>query len=300
MCVILVSPNGKKFDVKELEAAQAANYDGVGLAWRTDNGLIAYRKFEKFDAEQWRQPPGTCVIHFRLATAGGSAVEMAHPFPITRSAGVRRWGKAKRVLFHNGHLPGWEYDARDVLPKRLKKNSGPWSDSRLLAFCVHRFGEKHVAAMADNYYQRVAIFDDDGVGIFGKWEQDEINSPDGIFRSNLYHQGLMKTKTGFGGYSAHDWEYIDWDEGLHSRATVNTANHKTVGLPPIGTRTPHVNPPQGTPGLLRECCSFDPTHQEHLCLECNEVICPNCCGWGNCLMHASIKLVEEPSSRYAG
>jgi hypothetical protein len=275
MCVILVSPNGQRFDVDELEAAQLINSDGVGVAWRTDDGLISYRKFAEFNKDLWRQPKGTCIIHFRLATAGGPSVDMAHPFPITRSAGVRRWGKAKRVLFHNGHIFGWERDRNEFIPRRLRQGA-PWSDSRLLAYCIHRFGIDYVNDMSMILGQRVAIFDSDNLDIFGQWGQDSRTSLDGIWRSNTSHLSFLPYK---------NWEYFDLDDRPIMPAPYRS---KLIG-----------SGRNNNPGLSRECCSFNESHVEHLCLECNEVICPECYDWGLCLVHSSCQLTEEPK-RYSG
>lgn len=306
MCVILVSPHGETFDVEELRAAQYTNSDGVGVAWRLDSGLVAYRKFAQFEESKWRQPRGACIVHFRLATAGGNSVEMAHPFPVTRSAGVRRWGQAKRLLFHNGHIPGWEYDAKEVLPRKLRTTSGPWSDSRLLAYCAHRFGEKHLGTMAKDWHQRVAIFDNESIATYGDWDE---TIKDGILRSNIFH----RTTWGMDKTTAHwsqrvGWEnWSDWDDipiRVNDPVPYNNAGvYMGAGYaePPLRLTSGGNPAALPEPSEARGCCSFDVTHVEHLCLHCNEVICPNCHSWGACLTHASVRLEEVTKHEgYAG
>jgi hypothetical protein len=258
MCVILVSPTGQPFDTSELERAQTHNPDGVGLAWR-EGDLVRWTKFPKFDAKLWRQPKGACILHFRMATAGGSGMDLAHPFPISRSAGLRRSGVAKRVLFHNGHLWGWEDDARDLIPNK-KRRLGAWSDSRMLAYCAHRFGDSKIRQVCKDTAQRVAIFDSDSIGIFGDWARTDS---DGIIRSNLSHMVS---------YAADYW--TDWDS-VPTRRT------------------------SGKPNADRECLSLQPeTHREHLCLTCNAVRCVDCYSWGECIMHQTVQLFVEQQPGY--
>jgi hypothetical protein len=297
MCVILASPDGTQLDVEELEAAQWSNPDGVGVAWRRDDGLVAFRKFAEFDKDKWRQPPGACVIHFRLATAGGKSIDMAHPFPISRSAGVRRYGAARRVLFHNGHISDWYSEAAELLPNRLFRSGPPWSDSRLLAYCVHRFGEYKLHDFTSGMGQRVAVFDVDNLNTYGDWDH---TMNDGILRSNTYHLGIS---SGTYTHWSDQWDEVEsWGAANHNRAKDIRTSACSPGLGYYPKKADPVEKHKPEPETATECYSLNPDHVESLCLDCHRVICPLCWGgYGPCYGHHLITLVPEPDKeRYAG
>jgi len=128
MCVIVICNEVKpKRDI--LEDCGYCNPDGAGIAWIVGkkvhylkgldtNELISYTKHLDLPY----------VVHFRIATAGGVTKNLCHPFPIRKKQDTKLFGKAKEVLFHNGHVH---------LPTR---NS--WSDSKELALKVAQDGKE--------------------------------------------------------------------------------------------------------------------------------------------------------------
>jgi hypothetical protein len=151
MCVIYTCTNALP-DAEELKRDAWRNDDGAGVSWlapypkkketlvvhwqkglKDDKAVLEYIRDEKI--------PFPLVIHFRTASVGSSSAELTHPFPVI--SGVPLWtaGYADQVLFHNGHLHGWEDLILQVgLPNLEKFPDGEWSDTRALAWLTYLKG----------------------------------------------------------------------------------------------------------------------------------------------------------------
>jgi len=110
------------------------NPDGAGFAWVATDGVHwqkGYKTFRKFLAAYTAAAIGqehAHLIHFRLASAGGSGMEFSHPFPVSSDMeelyalrGVSESG----VIVHNGTVPGLGITGglsdSQVLAKRLAR-----------------------------------------------------------------------------------------------------------------------------------------------------------------------------------
>jgi len=114
MCVIIYKKRGFNIpDKKLLLRAWTANPDGAGFAYN-DNKNVYYKKgFTKFkdfynalletDTTAKLQNKDL-IIHFRIATSGGTAPEKTHPFCVTHSLKKMEQlqGTCKLAFFHNG------------------------------------------------------------------------------------------------------------------------------------------------------------------------------------------------------
>lgn len=128
MCIAIIVPAGATPPPRSvLEKCFRRNPHGAGFAWATtadDTGaagtpagtpVVQYRKgymdFKSFyEAYAWVPRGASHVIHFRLASSGGSGPAFTHPIPISAdlpdlyaTEGVTEVG----VLIHNGTVPGW-------------------------------------------------------------------------------------------------------------------------------------------------------------------------------------------------
>ncbi len=186
MCVAIVIPSGAKNPtVEELLEMEEANPDGAGVAWHADNEVHWLKGLEakEVDALLGGLPNCTKLVHFRLATAGGSKPELTHPFPVEKAPRLALSGRARQVLIHNGHISDWELYAKlqGDLP------GGPWSDTRLMARLAHTRSYKILNEFRG---QKFALLDKTGgVKISGDWTKR-----DGALYSNMYWVGGSYTK----------------------------------------------------------------------------------------------------------
>ena len=138
MCVIL---SGKADKVLvHLPDAMRANPHGNGVAWVDEvdgKRVIKYIKGmtdeKAIDLVRSFGSESDIVFHARISTAGGVSEELCHPFPIERVPELKTQGTTDMVLFHNGHVSGWEAFVPDFL---VKAQPTRWSDSRAIAHAI--------------------------------------------------------------------------------------------------------------------------------------------------------------------
>ena len=94
MCIAIYSLAGNPVpDEETLETCFFNNSDGAGFAFNTDNGKVQIVKgfmdfksfiaaFRKYDKKYCFKDRGV-LIHFRIATHGGTSKQTCHPFPIS-------------------------------------------------------------------------------------------------------------------------------------------------------------------------------------------------------------------------
>lgn len=186
MCVILVvGAKSEGLSQEEIKDAARVNSDGVGAAW-LEGGKVAYRKWadlKEVDIDLLTLPKPN-ILHFRLATVGGRGAEMCHPFRVTHRSKPDVQGKAKQVLFHNGHWGSWQewlaitYSGKGHIPK------GPYSDSRVMAIMRSHYGPE-ILNLSILSSQKIATFSSNGeILLHGSWDKGE----DHIYRSNKNHK----------------------------------------------------------------------------------------------------------------
>jgi predicted glutamine amidotransferase len=178
MCLI-VSCKFKHPPLDLLEKAQAVNPDGIGLAWLS-RGHAAWRKNLSLSqaAKAIKSINFPYVLHFRLASIGGVAPELCHPFPVTASAVTALTGKADAVLFHNGTWLDYQKYLGDL------KLSGSASDTRALAALLARLNSTTVDRLLDALSaaqrHRFCLLTRKGPILYGRWWR-----VDGVDVSNL-------------------------------------------------------------------------------------------------------------------
>ena len=171
MCVILVAED-KRLTTKMIKKAHHKNPDGLGLAW-VDGDRAKYRKGLSLGEaiKMSKALPLPYVLHARWATEGEVTDELCHPFPVTMRSAQRTNGRAKRVLFHNGHWSDWkETVKRAEMRYDCTLPDGLMSDSRAMAWLVAVLGE---GILEMSHGQKFAIVDATGVYMYGdgwkKW-----------------------------------------------------------------------------------------------------------------------------------
>ena len=167
MCLIIVADSARP-SADELKDAELCNNDGMGIAYQEEgNSLVQYQKGVSLTelttlTEQVKLP---FILHFRMATHGGVNPALCHPFPITRNVGVRTNGEARELLFHNGV---WNDCVKFSESAQLR---GPVSDTRIMAYLLHREGEEQREGIANQIAQqagKLATFSDQTIERYGR------------------------------------------------------------------------------------------------------------------------------------
>jgi len=179
MCVILCA-NERRLTPQMVEDANRANPDGLGLAW-IERGAVRWRKgLSLRDAKDIvTDVPVPYVLHARWATVGGVTPALCHPFPINLQMSPALTGRARSVLFHNGHWAEWTrwLDA--------KRPAGAWSDSRGMAWLSAIYGQSVLEEIAAT--QKLAVLNTRGITLYGHgWKELHGGA---IFASNLNWMG---------------------------------------------------------------------------------------------------------------
>lgn len=154
MCVIAVCKK-RKMTLKEIEASNTRNDDGIGVAW-SDGQFCYYKKgmeveeFKKWYSNFTFKPH---VVHFRLTSVGEVCPELTHPFVVSAESEIRLDGRVKvPVLFHNGTFSEWsEWLMKLYLKAGRSIPSGPWSDSRVIAVMLYHLGEEVLELLSGRY-----------------------------------------------------------------------------------------------------------------------------------------------------
>ena len=161
MCVIFIA-DSRKPSLKELRLAEDSNPDGAGIAW-VEEGRVVFHKGLSADEIgeliENEKPAFPFVVHFRLATIGGSSKGLTHPFPVTGNVNLKTHGILNSpVLFHNGHYGYWE---ETLIPIRATHPvpKGGWSDSRGLAWLAYHAGIQSMDLIDG---QRITVLEPDG------------------------------------------------------------------------------------------------------------------------------------------
>lgn len=196
MCVAITLLPGTNLTLEEIIHMDRANADGFGMAWAYDKS-VSWWKTTKVDPQEvldrlqyWSDFPR--LVHFRLATAGGTKTELCHPFDISPQSICMPEGSTNRMMIHNGHWNRWSEIHKLLDEEGLLPDKGPWSDSRLAAF---------LASQDIDWLQalggRVAVLDaDETIVRLGDWTELR----EGLFVSNKNWENCTVKRGGYSGY----------------------------------------------------------------------------------------------------
>lgn len=197
MCVI-ASCKERQLTKEEFDNCFSRNSDGVGIAY-FKNGKVHYEKGLMAFDEAWERyckinTNKPHVVHFRIATSGGTIKELTHPFIIDVVSPVKvTYSGKKPLLFHNGCL---SYSWKDnLLPYYIavgKVPEGEISDSRFAAMLISRMGEEILKVLNNNNNGKFSVigFTKNGkpfVRDYGVFEKaDGIDFSNGSYKSCYY------------------------------------------------------------------------------------------------------------------
>ena len=182
MCVIFVADTERPTS-DELEKANLANGDGIGVAWHDkEKGFVRWMKGLDLKAAQEMAAdlPMPYAIHFRLASIGPKVDQLTHPFPIEYKVRLDLMGRTDRgVIMHNGSWFAWDKN----LPKGIQKK-GVWSDSRAIAWLLARARSREAfdELLMRHIPGKFAYVHGTGIATYGEF--DKVR--EGLSASNLY------------------------------------------------------------------------------------------------------------------
>lgn len=201
MCLLIASNNAFP-PIEVMTKAEASNGDGAGIAYIENNKVNWVKGLTAQDLLEFECKGPPYIIHFRMASIGGKRKELCHPFPITEKVELNLKGQAEAVLAHNGHWAGWRDKGIHILEKGMSIPSGPWSDTRMMAWLTYHFGLEFL----DLLNEKVAVLNSKGnLEIFGDgWYFDKPNTAEEI----AYSYNPFTTVRNFTSYGAHfnEWE----------------------------------------------------------------------------------------------
>lgn len=213
MCLIVINekPGCGGVPKKTLELGATRNKDGAGIAW-IDGDVVRWKKGitdfnEIFEIAE--NVPSPHLIHFRLSTIGGDNSQLTHPFPVTADCSVDLEGTAPAVISHNGIWSSWQQCVIALLNKDNILPSGPWSDTRGIAWTTFHHGE----GLLDLIGEKVGLLTPQGITAYGKgWYRDNFND---LLLSNNPYESTMN-----GGYwvsENEEWEFKQNSQNNYSR-----------------------------------------------------------------------------------
>lgn len=188
MCVIMIATPTATPSLEMLKAGEKTNRDGGGVAWVGKDGLVYWRK--NIDAQRihkiLKKVGRPAVVHFRIGTYGKADKSLCHPFAINEAATTTTKGSAEKVLFHNGHWTNF-LENYDMAEHTFGVPSGQSSDTRFIAYLLHKFPEK-TETILDWINDKFVILSKDGAKVFGKnWvEVDGIQCSNANFNTKSY------------------------------------------------------------------------------------------------------------------
>ena len=191
MCVIFIA-NEKRVPDEMVYAGFDANKDGAGYSFQDvvqGRNVVRWEKGidsadEMVTAAQ--EIPIPYILHFRIASVGGTKKGLTHPFCVNAQASTELSGYGEDpVLFHNGHWHSWDSTLREAVFRHGIKvpEYGKWSDSRAMALLAHYFGVGILDLLNLQSYNRYAVMwpDPGKVLTYG----DTWYFKNGIYCSNL-------------------------------------------------------------------------------------------------------------------
>ncbi len=177
MCVVAIVEEARP-SAEQVRKMYDANAHGGGVAWR-ENGLVHWSKGLDLEEMQEfnRSLPLPYILHFRIPSHNtSSSIFACHPFPVAGDVDTRLRGQMNGfVLFHNGHWNDWRKKLEDFSCRGgWKIPSGPWSDTRALAWTAHHMG----FGMLELIDEKVVVFgpNEDDLEIFGTWTRCETDT----------------------------------------------------------------------------------------------------------------------------
>lgn len=179
MCVVVVvEDQNHPITDEQLAQCHKSNGHGIGIAY-VRNAQVCYAKGIKDDVEARKfldenHVTAPYIVHFRIRSSGDVIPELTHPFPIRQDG----WNPlatcdVDHVLFHNGTWHTYENAVINIaLAKGIDIPSGPWSDTRGMAWILAMIGPNALKLMLGNNSSRLVTLNGQGVlnYLHGSWD----------------------------------------------------------------------------------------------------------------------------------
>jgi hypothetical protein len=164
-----------------IKKAYETNSHGAGIAWKRNDAVIWRKGLDLDEIKRMaKSVPTPYVLHFRIASVGGQAKQLCHPFPIEEEAPLATEGKTKGyVLFHNGHWGKWRDTLLEHLPGKIP--AGKWSDTRAMAWMTAYYG----LGFLEFVDEKAIAF---GPGGFEVFKATDWTTIEGVYCSNSLFQ----------------------------------------------------------------------------------------------------------------
>ena len=202
MCIIIYKPANIPFPSDDIiKTCFHNNDDGAGIAFKLNNKVVIdkgymtveplLKKIKKID------PALQVIIHFRLATSGGTSPEKCHPFPISDDEPLlnQLYQYSDIAMAHNGILGAGEKNLSDtqifIRDELAKLKVRLFNDDVKEALTIALNGSNKVIIMSGNQIDPA---------IYGQWYFDK-----GVFYSNDGY----KYKKSWMSYSNYNWKKDD-------------------------------------------------------------------------------------------
>lgn len=241
MCIIGIWKDGQRPSDIDVKRMILANPDGVGFAWNDGEAVHfakGYSNARTVCAALRRIPETakTIVLHCRIATHGGVAQELCHPFRVSAKVDEARQKVGtlynSAVLFHNG-----------IFSIDCQKNESDTLaiDTRIIAPLFEalkggKIARKDFDYIIDGlcgYSSKIALLTPDGVTTYGKgWKHR--TAEDGSFGlfSNLYAfpDNRPRRAYGYGGYN-YGYNYDDYLSEYYDRDEYDAPTNRVNNYP---------------------------------------------------------------------
>lgn len=178
---------------QEVENCYRSNPDGAGMAWAENDRVSVRKGFMTLDAFnlayadfQLSHPEFIPhVVHFRVATSGGSSPEMTHPYKMTPDSELLvSEDTDASVLFHNGVIPDWKTSLINMVTSKQipKMPKGSMNDTRMAAIMasVPTIGDEILEVLSGKF---VKVQPDGTIIRWGKFEFEN-----GVYFSNTSYK----------------------------------------------------------------------------------------------------------------
>jgi hypothetical protein len=194
MCLIIATKTGRPTE-EYIRNGFANHPHGTGVAWH-EGGEVHYKKNLTLEEsiKLAAELPMGYVMHFRWASVGGPDKSLVHPFPIAKDVPLLEEGKAKSVLFQNGHWDQWNNVLVNHLSSRVTLPRGKWSDTRAIAFLVSVHGSG-ILKLIESAGRFVVMVKDKNYGFGSFIEENGVAYSNDTFRRVTRGCGTGITKT---------------------------------------------------------------------------------------------------------
>jgi len=196
MCIIAVIPKDKKITADQIRECSKSNPDGFGLSFVSGGEFIVRKTMKGLASEKklisWaekRRGDSDLILHWRIATHGGTNLANCHPFPIGEHLIGAHNGMLNVLLDDSvSYQTEGRSDTRIFFAEYLAKLPVGWQNEQYLLDLVSDYIAGSKIAVIDRIGRATVVRRGDGVEQGGIWFSNNT------FRS--FYQTTFKGYTG--------------------------------------------------------------------------------------------------------